>query len=227
MPWCPGVHRIKIGLFHAVLVKILREKPWKSGKPKKYSPYCKWDMFTSLSYRTAVTTFCIAVYLLSALCVQQLCVHSEWIFDSFVNICGGYAKQNLSSCDSCVCGSILPVHRSVPFDDFRTFFSQTRDSNDQPTMYANPSSALFLFLCGDLELNPGPNHDSHNQDKTRKDSGPSVEELINRLGEKLGSRMDVFADEVRSLSSSFSSVSAQIDALGRQMEERERGSCLQ
>ena len=105
MPWCPGVHRIKIGLFHAVLVKILRGKARKSRKAQKYSPYCQWDFFTGLSYRTAVTTLGAVVFLLSMQCVL-FCVRSDWIMDSFVDLCGGYARK--------ICQVVILVS-AVPF----------------------------------------------------------------------------------------------------------------
>ena len=110
MPWCPEVHRVKIGSFHCINLKILDKKA-RLQKISKYSPFSHWDFYTDLSYRLVATTVCGILFLMSVQCIVS--ARGEQTLASVFGVLGGYAVQGLHSCDSCSCSVLLPVHRSA------------------------------------------------------------------------------------------------------------------
>ena len=55
MPNSSEAHRLGIGIFHPVLMEILKKKVERSTRSKNsdsYSPYSHWDFFTDLSYHS-------------------------------------------------------------------------------------------------------------------------------------------------------------------------------
>ena len=172
MPNSSEAHRVGIGIFHSVLMEILKRKVEKSTQAKNsnsYSPYSHWDFCTDLSYHCVLTTFCGLVFLVSML----------------------------------VCIAVLPTHNSVAMEG-ALLKPKTQDMNFCPR-YTNPSSGMFLNLCGDVGLNPEP----------------STDELTQQLGVSLGTRLDAVTAEMQSLSSAISTVSIQLNLMKEQLQKRQ------
>ena len=146
MPNSSEAHRL--GIFHPVLMEILKKKVERSTRAKNsdsYSPYSHWDFFTDLSYRCVLTTFCALVFLVSMrVCIAVLRTHSSATMESVPLKPNLVQELNFLQC------------------------------------YPNPSTGMFLPLCGDVELNPGP----------------STDELIQQLGVSLGARLDAVSAEM-------------------------------
>ena len=85
MPNSSEAHRLGIGIFHPVLMEILKkkvERSTRSKNPDSYSPYSHWDFFTDLSYG-CVLTFCALVFLVSMrVCIAVLPTHSSATMES-------------------------------------------------------------------------------------------------------------------------------------------------
>ena len=84
-----------------------------------------------------------------------------------------------------VCIAVLSTHNSVAMEG-ALLKPKTQDVNFCQC-YTNPSSGMFLNLCGDVELN----------------TGPSINDLIQQLGVSLGPRLDAVTAEMRSMSSAI------------------------
>ena len=87
MPWCPGVHRVKLGLFYCINLKILDKKA-RLRKISKYSPFSHWDFYTDLSNRLVATTVCGILFLLSVQCIVY--ARGEQTLASVFGVLGGY-----------------------------------------------------------------------------------------------------------------------------------------
>ena len=173
MPNSSEAHRLGIGIFHPVLMEILKKKVERSTRAKNsdsYSPYSHWDFFTDLSYRCVLTTFCALVFLVS----MRVCI------------------------------AVLPTHSSETMESVPLKPNLVQELNFLQC-YPNPSTGMFLPLCGDVELNPGP----------------STDELIQQLGVSLGARLDAVSAEMQSMSSVISTVSKQLNLMKEQLQKRQ------
>ena len=74
-----------------------------------------------------------------------------------------------------------------------------------PPVYGGHPSSLFLKLCGDVELNPGP----------------LTDELIEELGRTLGIRLDTISTDMQSLRTTIISMSVQISVLTERLQKKE------
>ena len=64
---------------------------------------------------------------------------------------------------------------------------------------------MCLNLCGDVELN----------------TGPSINDLIQQLGDSLGPRLDAVTAEMRSMSSAIFTGSVQLNPMKEQLQKRQ------
>ena len=101
-----------------------------------------------------------------------------------------------------VCIVVLPSRNSMTMEG-ALLKPKTQDVNFCQC-YTNPSSSMFLNLCGDVELNPGP----------------STGELIQQLGVSLGTRLNAVTAEMQSMSSAVSTVSIQLNLMKEQQQKR-------
>ena len=102
-----------------------------------------------------------------------------------------------------VCIAVLPTRNSMTMEG-ALLKPKTQDLNFCQC-YTNPSSGMFLNLCGDVELNPGP----------------STDELTQQLGVSLGTRLDAVTAEMQSMSSAISTVSVQLNLMKEQLQKRQ------
>ena len=200
MPSSSESHRVKIGLFHPVLIKILINKEKRSAAKRqraKYSAYSRWDCCTNFSFRCVLTTFCAVSFLLSVKCVL-LCEKNAWFTEEIFNWLGGCVKHMKHGFE---CGAdrycILSSHQAMTV-------TMTVDTGTPP-VYDGPPSSLFLKLCGDVESNPGP----------------STDELIEGLGRTLGIRLDTISADMQSLRTTITSMSVQISVLTERLQKKE------
>ena len=175
------------------------DKKARLQKISKYSPLSHWDFFTDLSYRLVATTVCGILFLLSVQCIVY--ARGEQTLASVFGVLGGYVTQGLQSCDSCSCCVLLPVHRSAAVELAEVRWTAQSDyvSNFATlTNYDNPPASLFLALCGDIEENPGP----------------SMEETVSKLEEKL-------ASEIREIARSLNTT-PQVELLTQRLRDTEK-----
>ena len=197
MPISSELRRVKIGLFHPVLIKILIKKEVRSamkGQRAKYSAYSQWDCCTDFTFRCLVTTICAVSFLLSMKCVL-LCEKNGWFAEEILNWLGGNVKHGLQ------CNADGPC---VLISQKAMAMTTTGDIGITPG-YVGPPSSLFLMLCGDIESNPGP----------------LTEELIMELGRSLGTRLDNLSTDLQSLRTTITSMSCQISELTKQLQKKE------
>ena len=103
-----------------------------------------------------------------------------------------------------VCIAVLPTHSSATMESVPLKPNLVQELNFLHC-YSNPSTGMFLPLCGDVELNPGP----------------STDELIQQLGVSLGVRLDAVSAEMQSMSSVISTVSKQLNLMKEQLQKRQ------
>ena len=142
MPISSELRRVKIGLFHPVLIKILIKKEVRSamkGQRAKYSAYSQWDCCTDLTFRCLVTTICAVSFLLSMKCVL-LCEKNGWFTEEILNWLGGNVKHGLQCSADGPC--VLISQKAVAI-------TTTGDIGITPG-YVGPPSSLFLMLFGDI-----------------------------------------------------------------------------
>ena len=203
MPWCPRVHRVKIGSFYCINLKILDKKA-RLQKISKYSPLSHWDFYTDLSYRLVATTVCGILFLLSVQCIVY--ARGE---QTLASVLGGFATQRLHSCDSCSCSVLLPVHRSEAVELAEVRWTAQSDYVSKfaaLTNNDNPPTSLFLTLCGDIEENPGP---------SMEETVSKLEEITSKLEEKL-------ASEIREMARSLNTTPHQVELLTQQLRDTEK-----
>ena len=170
MLWCPGVHRVKIGSFYCINLKILDKKA-RLQKISKYSPFSHWDFYTDLSYRLVATTVSGILFLLSVQCMVY--TRDENTLASVFGVLG----------DSCSCSVLLPVHRSAAVELAEVRWTAQSDYVSKfatLSNYDSPPTSLFLTLCGDIEENPGP---------LMAETVSKFEKITSKLEEKLASEI--------------------------------------
>ena len=136
MPWCPGVHRVKFGLFYCINLKILDKKA-RLQRKSKYSPFSHWDFYTDLSYRLVATTVCGILFLLSVQCIVY--ARGQKTLASVFGVLG----------DSCSCSVHLPVHRSAAAELAEVRWTAQSDYVSKFATLANydiPPTSLFFTL---------------------------------------------------------------------------------
>ena len=105
----------------------------------------------------------------------------------------------------CVCIAVLPTHSSATMDSVLLKPNLVQELNFLHC-YPNPSTGMFLPLCGDVELNPGPSTDG----------------LIQQLGVSLGARLDAVSAQMESMSSVISTVSKQLNLMKKKKKLHQR-----
>ena len=196
MPWCPGVHRLKIGSFYCINLKILDKKA-RLQKKSKYSPFSHCDFYTDLSYRLVATTVCGILFLLSVQCIVY--ARGENTLASVFGVLG----------DSCSCSVHLPVHSSAAVELAEVQWTAQSDYVSKfatLSNYDNPPTSLFLTLCGDIEENPGPSMD---------ETVSKFEKITSKLEEKL-------ASEIQEMARSLNTTTHQVELLTQRLRDTEK-----